>query len=81
MAEENSHAKAILCPKCRKRVSDFSVDHRLVVNRCADCQLSWFDPGELELFVGSQGFKQGIATFREDRSQDHPLPIERKAEA
>ncbi|NBW82500.1 hypothetical protein EBR21_12165, partial [bacterium] len=70
MAEENSHAKAILCPKCRKRVSDFSVDHRLVVNRCADCQLSWFDPGELELFVGSQGFKQGITTFREDRSQE-----------
>lgn len=70
MAEEHSHSTAILCPKCRMRVSDFSVDHRLVVNRCSDCQLSWLDPGEFEIFFGTQGVEHGTMTVHEDRSQE-----------
>ncbi|MFZ9520360.1 MAG: hypothetical protein ACO3A4_07775 [Silvanigrellaceae bacterium] len=70
MAEEHTQPAAILCPKCRTKITDFSVDHRLVLNRCSDCELSWFDSGEFELFVGSKAIERGIATFDDEQSQE-----------
>ena len=41
------HKKKIACPLCQKELPEFSLNALLSVNRCQECNLVWFDRGEL----------------------------------
>lgn len=41
------HKKKIACPHCHNDLPEFSLTALLSVNRCQECNLAWFDRGEL----------------------------------
>lgn len=82
MEKVSAPHEGIVCPRCALKVAAFSPYPNLTINMCKSCGETWFDEGELAIYVGKPLDLPPCAKPRPELKNEHRLkcPVCRSAD-